>query len=293
MRPDLTLPAGVQLAYGGGLPSLLIHTQHSFAQLYAHGAHVSSWMPHPHEMILWMSDQSVYALDKPLRGGVPLIFPWFGPRADHPEAPSHGFARVHSWELQEVETADDITLRFRLASNPETSALWPHRFEAQFSVTVGVALTMQLQVTNTDASAWSFEAALHTYFAVGDVRQVQVTGLENTRYLDKTDAMREKTQHGPISITSETDRVYLDTKATCTLHDPVLKRRIIVEKSGSDSTVVWNPWIEKAAKMPDFGDDEWSQMLCIETANVGDSAITLEAQQSHSMSARIAVEAAL
>lgn len=289
-----SLPEGVRLIADGPLPYLQVAAAQADARIYLQGAHLAHFQPRSHNAVLWMSEKSDYSPDKPLRGGVPLVFPWFGMRADHPESAQHGFARLLSWNLDSAEAlSDDIILRFGLSSDDKTLGLWPHRFEAQFIVTVGATMTMALQITNTDQAAWDFEAALHTYFAVGDVRQVQVTGLENTRYIDKPDARREKDQgSAPITIAAETDRVYLDTTATCTLHDPILKRRIIVEKSGLHSTVVWNPWIEKAARMPDFGDDEWPQMLCIESANVGDSAVTLAPGKTHSMQARISVEPA-
>ena len=137
-------------------------------------------------------------------------------------------------------------------------------------------------------AAFAFEEALHTYFQVGDVRRVSVEGLENADYLDKTDAGRRKTQPPePIRIAGETDRLYLNTTSACVLRDPVLERTITIEKEGSANTVVWNPWIAKAKAMPDFGDDEWPGMICVETANAGESAIRLEPGRTHRMSARI------
>jgi D-hexose-6-phosphate mutarotase len=65
---------------------------------------------------------------------------------------------------------------------------------------------------------------------------------------------------------------------------------LVVEKAGSNATVVWNPWIAKAKAMPDFGDDEWPGMLCIETCNVQQYAITLAPGESHTMIATIRAE---
>jgi glucose-6-phosphate 1-epimerase len=138
---------------------------------------------------------------------------------------------------------------------------------------------------------FTFEEALHTYFAVADVRQVSVEGLANTDYLDKVENFKRKTQSPePIRIVGETDRVYLNTTSTCVVRDPGLGRTITIEKEGSGTTVVWNPWIAKAKAMPDFGDDEWPHMICVETANVGDGAVRLEAGRSHQMKVRIRVE---
>jgi D-hexose-6-phosphate mutarotase len=164
-------------------------------------------------------------------------------------------------------------------------------FALRYCVTVGDALALSLEVRNTTATPVRFEEALHTYLAVGDVREVGIAGLTGAEYLDKADGGKRKTQGSePIRITAETDRLYLNTRATCTVTDPVWKRRLIIEKAGSDATVVWNPWIAKAKAMPDFGDDEWPQMLCIETGNCADHAITLPPGEAHTLQAIIRVE---
>ncbi|HEX8235038.1 MAG TPA: D-hexose-6-phosphate mutarotase [Abditibacteriaceae bacterium] len=284
--------AGVRQASGeGGLPCILVETELATAQIYTHGAHVAQFQPRGHAAVLWMSTHSAFTADKPLRGGVPICFPWFGPRADDASSPAHGFARLREWQLAATEQneAGDVTLRFALAADAETLALWPHRFACEYSVSVGAALELSLRVTNTDNHAWTFEEALHTYFVARDVRQVSISGLASTRYIDKADESREKEQSGDITFTGETDRAYLDTSADCILTDPQLARRIRVSKQGSQTTVVWNPWTKKAAAMPDFGDDEWPQMLCIETANALRNAVTLQAGDSHTMQARLEV----
>jgi glucose-6-phosphate 1-epimerase len=161
----------------------------------------------------------------------------------------------------------------------------------QYRVTVGSALKLALDVRNTSVRAITFEEALHTYLVVSDVRQVSVAGLGRTQFLDKTDGARRKTQGSePIRITGETDRVYLNTQATCVVDDPAGDRRLVVDKRGSDVTVLWNPWIAKAHAMPDFGDDEWPQMLCIESCNVAEHAVTLPPGCRHEMRATIRSE---
>jgi glucose-6-phosphate 1-epimerase len=289
---NLNSSAGVCPATGeGGLPCIFVETELATAQIYTHGAHVAHFQPRGQEPVLWMSAQSAFAADKPLRGGVPICFPWFGPRTDDASAPAHGFARLREWQLSasEQSEAGEVTLRFALAADDATLALWPHRFACEYSVAVGTTLEMSLRVTNMDDHSWTFEEALHTYFVAGDVREVSVSGLANTRYIDKTDDLKEKQHSGDITFTGETDRAYLDTTADCILTDPRLSRRIRVSKQGSQMTVVWSPWIKKSAAMPDFGDDEWPQMLCIETANALSNAIELQPGESHTMQARIEV----
>ena len=191
------------------------------------------------------------------------------------------------WSL--LDRRDDCAT-FQLRSNEETRAKWPHEFEATYVVTVGETLTTALTVKNIDRSTFTFEAALHSYFTVGDVRKIRVRGLEGASYLDRLQPGRRFTQAGePITFTAETDRTYVNTESAITIDDPVLSRSIRIEKSGSRSTVVWNPWIDKARSMPDFGDDAWTGMVCIETANAAENAITLSPSDSDTITSTVSL----
>ncbi|MDB6173143.1 MAG: aldose epimerase [Chthoniobacteraceae bacterium] len=238
-----------------------------------------------------MSAASHFSPGKAIRGGVPICFPWFGPRAGHPESPAHGFARTTAWEVESVECAADIvTLILRLNATDKTRALWPHDFVLRHRITIGATLEMTLETQNLSTTPFDIEEALHTYFVVSNARNVSISGLSNSAYVDKVDAGARKVQDSaPIRITGETDRVYPSSQSACVIEDPGLQRRITVEKSGSDTTVVWNPWIAKASSMADFGDDEWPGMLCVETANSGENAVTVSPGESHSMTASISV----
>ncbi len=275
----------------GDLLRLVIHSPLAEAHIYLHGAHVSHFQPRGAAPVLFMSEHSLFAPDKPIRGGVPVIFPWFGPRAGHPDAPAHGFVRLAEWHVESLAIDGDetVTVVFGLQASDRTRALWPHDFALRYRAVIGRTLTLTLEVENQGTAPFTFENALHTYFAVGDVRETATTGLEDAEYLDKTDGLQRKKQsHEPIRISQETDRVFEHTRKTCVLDDINLKRRITVEKSGSQTTVVWNPWVAKAAAMTDFGHDEWPRMLCIETANAGANALTLAPGQTHAMRAVIA-----
>ena len=296
-RPNLSrfeIPGIATFETGeGGLLRLAIDSPLATAHIYLHGAHVTHFQPKAAAPVLFMSRQSFFAPGKPIRGGVPLIFPWFGPRAGHPEAPAHGFARTNEWSVESltIDGEQVVTAVFQLGASDQTRAAWPHDFSLRFRVVVGRTLTMTLETENTGDAPFTFEDALHTYFTVRDVRETATTGLENTDYLDKTNGMQRQPQGPePIRITQETDRLYEGTHTTCALDDVGLKRRITIEKSGSQTTVVWNPWIAKAAAMPDFGDDEWPAMLCIETANASANAITLAPGQTHATRAVICVD---
>jgi glucose-6-phosphate 1-epimerase len=287
LPPTVTLDSGE-----GGLPRLNIVNRHGRAQIYLHGAHVAAWEPAGHEPVIWMSRSSHWDATKPIRGGVPICFPWFGPHPIDASAPAHGFARLVDWALIEARDGDGgaTHLAFELSTLNPPFAAWPHAFAAVYRVTIAASLTLALEVRNPGATAFTFQEALHTYFAVRDVRGIEIAGLEGADYLDKVGGTAQRNQGpDPIRFTGETDRVYVNTQTACTIDDPGRRRRIVVRKSGSDATVVWNPWVDKARAMPDFGDDEWPAMVCVETCNVNVHAVTLAAGARHTMTATIEV----
>jgi glucose-6-phosphate 1-epimerase len=277
----------------GGLKRLLVTSSQASAEIYLHGAHLTHFQPRGGRPVLFTSGKSWFEPGKPIRGGIPICFPWFTTGADGKRMPSHGFARLAEWELASAEQGSDgtIELVLRLSSNEKTRQYWEADFEIEYRLQIGVSLHAQLCVRNKSRHSISIEEALHTYLAVSDVRHVTVEGLANTTYLDTVGAPRKRSQDDvPITIAGETDRVYLDTQSTCFVDDPGRQRRLIVEKTGSKATVLWNPWIAKAKAMPDFGDDEWPRMLCIETCNVREYAVALEPDQTHAMETKIRVE---
>jgi glucose-6-phosphate 1-epimerase len=276
-----------------GLTRAVIATPLAEAEIYLHGAHVTSWVPRGQRPVLFTSSRSLYVPGKPIRGGVPLVFPWFGPRGGGQSGPMHGFARLMEWTVEGSRRRPDGTVELDLTLRPDdvTRELGFSDFQLTFYVAVGSQLQMSLEVRNSSGTALPFETAMHTYFAVGDIQQVAISGLEGTTYIDKTDGFRRKLQPvGPIRIAKETDQVHVNTTATCAIDDPAWQRRIVVEKSGSATTVVWNPWIEKTRTLADMAPEEWRGMLCVETANAGEDAVQLAPGATHRMSATIRVE---
>jgi glucose-6-phosphate 1-epimerase len=274
----------------GDLLQLSVTTPLAEARIYLHGAHPAHFQPAGGAPVLFLSEHSHFAPGKAIRGGVPVIFPWFGAHPTHANLPAHGFARTMPWEVESVALDGNQTVIavFRLDSNEETRALWPHDFSLRHRVVIGKQLVMTLEVQNESNAPFQFEEALHTYFAVGDIRKVTATGLENCPYIDKTDAFQRKTQGPePIRITSETDRVFENTRAAVLINDAAGGRKIRVEKGGSATTVIWNPWETKAASMTDFGREDWRRMFCVETANASANAITLKPRARHAMRAAI------
>ena len=277
----------------GGLPRARISGARADAELYLQGAHLTRWQPHGAAPVLFLSPRAAYAPGKTIRGGVPLVFPWFGAHAINPRAPMHGVARTRPWRLVTSGPGDDggTVLELALEDDEATRRLWPAAFALRYRVTVGDVLHLALEVVNTSPAPFTFEAALHTYLAVGDVEAVTVTGLEHATYLDKVDAFaRKRHGDGPLRLSGETDRVFLGTRARCTVDDRALGRRLVVDKAGSATTVVWNPWGLRTRDIADLEPDGWRRLLCVETANAADDAVTLGAGERHVMSATIRVE---
>jgi glucose-6-phosphate 1-epimerase len=258
----------------GELPMLEISTGWSAAEIYLNGAHVTHFARKGEPPLLFLSQCSRFEKGQPIRGGVPVIFPWFGPREGMSQ---HGFARVKSWEVKELETGADgsVSVRFSLPDCPEASGFPP--FNAQYIVTVAESLSLELLIENRSSDqSFHFEDCLHTYFEVGDIDAVSVVGLKGRYYLDKVAGFARKSEEYPeIKVKSEVDRVYLDATEKVEILDRVIGRRIRIEKENSRSTVVWNPWIDKAQQMPDFGNDEYKRMVCVESGNVGKERVEL------------------
>src|SRR4051812_26105965 len=250
---SLAVPNAVRFESGnGGLLRAVLTSASGDPELSLQGAHVTHFQPRGQQPVLFVSAQSQFRADKPIRGGIPICFPWFAAKADDPNAPMHGFARTMLWTVESAKRVDDdrASVTLSLRSNERTRALWPHDFGARYTVSIGATLDIALEVTNESPGPFKFEEALHSYFAVGDVRRARVGGLEGAEFLDKvTGNTRRRQPDSPIEFTGETDRVYLHTPATAVVDDPALGRRIRVAKSGSHTTVVWNPWTAKAKSM--------------------------------------------
>ena len=274
------LPGQVRiLANSGSLPKIVVTSRFSTAEIYPHGAHITHFQKNGEPPLLFLSRKSLFTPTKAIRGGIPICFPWFGAREG---AIMHGVARLSEWELSETAAAPDGSVKvvFTLPSNILMQAGWPAA-TVTFTVTIAETLTMELSVANVTTQDFIFEACLHTYFHIGDIAQVSIAGLKGLTYLDKVDNFARKQEAtDAVKISSEVDRVYLNSTGTVKVHDAKLRRTLTVEKSGSASTVVWNPWIEKAKAMSDFVPDEYKEMICVEGGNVGDSKVTISPGKS-------------
>jgi glucose-6-phosphate 1-epimerase len=285
------IPGVVRVVEGnGGLSKVVATTGEAAGEIYLHGAHVTSWRPHGADEVLFVSAASHWQRERPIRGGIPICFPWFADKSDDAKAPAHGFVRTAAWQLDSIEPAGKaIAVTLSTTSNAETKRWLPADFHLRYRVTFAATLTLELTVSNRGAGPFRFEEALHTYFHVGQIEQVRIHGLDASQYLDKTDAFRVKVQQGPLVISSQTDRVFLNTKGPVDVEYGSLGRRIRIAKENSLTTVVWNPWLEKARALSDFGNDEWKQMVCVETCNVVAYAVELAPGKDHQMEAVISL----
>ena len=265
-----------------GYPILTVDHPLVKARVALHGAHLLEWTPVGHP-VLYLSPDAIYRNGKAVRGGIPICWPWFGPHPTRPELPAHGLARTRAWELADAEEdADGVTLRFNLPDDDDTRKLWPEPFALELTMRLGSKLEMSLLMENHAHHPITISSALHTYLAVGDIRQIFLTGLEGANYLDEVGQPTERTQAGEIRFASEVDRIYAAAPAV-TVHDPVFERRLRITPTGSGSTVVWNPWIEKSRKLTDLPDDDYQRFVCVETTNAWQDLVKLEPGDCHTL----------
>jgi glucose-6-phosphate 1-epimerase len=285
--PKAAVPGRVALLDGQNeMPTLEVSTAWSTAEIYLYGAHVTRFTRKGEQSLLFMSQCSRFEPGQAIRGGIPVILPWFGMREG---LPTHGFARLKTWELKEVICAPDgsVSVRLHLPDCPEASAFVP--FSADYTVTVNQSLQLELLINNCSSSdTLPLETCLHTYFEIGDITAISVEGLKGLDYLDKVeDFARKRETDDCIRFSSEVDRVYLNSTGTVDIVDPRYGRRIRIEKEGSASTVVWNPWSAKAQQMPDFGNEEYMRMVCVESGNVSANSLKLSPGKSAKLRVRL------
>ena len=289
LKERFGIPGVAEILTGnGGLAKVVVFAPEATGEMYLHGAQVTSWISSGRNEALYVSPNSIWQDGRAIRGGVPICFPWFGDKQGDPSAPAHGFVRTKSWELEGIESrGEGIEVTMSTTSDDVTRKWWPFDFRLICRGTFARGLQIDLIVTNSGSSAFWFEEALHAYFAVGDAESALVHGLDATRYIDKTDNRVQKLQSGDIYITAETDRVYLDTTGPVELVDLATSRRIHIWKQSSQTTVVWNPWMEKSIALKDLGPEQWKEFVCIETANVAPLALKLGPGETHTMVVKV------
>jgi len=274
-------------------PFISIKNEHASAIISIYGAHILSYNPlqKSDEDLLFVSPKAIFKHGKAIRGGIPLCWPWFGKYPESSDTNSgrgmHGFARNQMWLLKETGTnrENETLITLALSDNEASRKIWPHTFELELKVTVGKTLKLELTTLNTSKESFVMTQALHTYFSVGDISHVSVNGLDSTDYLDTTkDSWPTVKQQGDILFDQRTDRIYTQAPPQVTLVDKMLKRQTLISSTNSNSTVVWNPWVDISKEMVDLEDDSYKNFVCVETTNAASDSIEVKPNESFCLS---------
>jgi len=277
----------IQFKFGeGNVPVVEIRNEQATALISLQGAHVLSWIPQGQGEVIWLSSDAGFVPGKSVRGGIPVCWPWFGAHETNSSYPAHGFARTIFWQVSNVQQlpSGETQISFKLETqqlDQTIQVMWPQPTTLEYVITVGKTLVLELTSFNKSKQSIVIGQALHTYFDVEKISHTTVYGLEGKAYLDKPDNFKSKQQLGSININDEVDRIYLQTADDVIIDNK--KRKIIIKKQGSQSTVVWNPGKKVADKMGDLGKDGYMQMLCVESANAANDTVTIEAGGKHKL----------
>jgi glucose-6-phosphate 1-epimerase len=267
------------------------------------GAHIVSYQIDGDQPLIWSNPGAVFKHGKAIRGGMPICWPWFGNFQRNPQsvqamrqssepANAHGEVRALDWELMGMgEDGDALIVEFIQPKAEGHLPGWPHTVGLKLQIRLDSALNVSLVSFNAGPEDVTLSQALHSYFAVSDIKQVSIEGLDGVSYLNTLESWEtQNVQVGDITFTGETDRIYQDTPDLISIVDPEWKRRIQIQTIGSNSSVVWNPWIEKTKTLGDMQADGWQNMVCVETANVMSDIVTLKPGDMHMMSVSIWAE---
>jgi D-hexose-6-phosphate mutarotase len=287
----MNLPSSVRrVELVPGYPVYEIQHPAVIARVALHGAQLLEWTPLDQKPVIYVSPEAIYHEGKAVRGGIPVCWPWFGHHESDPQLPQHGFVRSRFWELAEASESDTgVRFKFTIRDSEETRRLWPHAFHLTLEMRIGAELHLALETENTGDAPFTITEALHTYFSVGDIRKVSIEGLDGADYLDTVGPKQERHQTGNILIDREVDRAYR-TSSEVQINDRAQGRVISIKNEGSQTAVVWNPWIAKAASLADLPDEDYQRFVCVETANAWNDHITLAPGAKHRLATTIRVD---
>lgn len=249
------------------------------ADVFLHGAHVGAWMGPNGEDLLFMSAKSNFERGKPIRGGIPLIFPQFGKG----ELPSHGFARTSMWDIKETSLAGpgQPQITFKLEDSPSTRSIWPNQFVLEYTVTLSDRLKTTLKVINCGTTPFVFYAGFHNYFRIADINRTEIRGFKDVTFMDMVRERRYAVQNSePLALEEHTDSVYLNAPDTVVIQDRLMNREYTLVKHNLKDIVVWNPWENGSRAIPDLGGQEYLSFVCVEPAVVNQK-ITLNPRDKH------------
>lgn len=283
--PDIEVASAYEIAdhiwtdlLAPSYPVIHLSNSHGAAAIALHGAHVVSYTPTHQKPVIFTSQKAIYKEGKAIRGGIPICWPWFSAHPSDATLPSHGYARNQFWEI--------ISSDHSQGSTTITLEIVHHQLKATVTISLGESLEIILKTTNLSEVTQTIGGALHSYLNISNIEKISISGLENTHYID-TLTETEELQDGDVFINEEIDRIYVNTSETVSIYDPEWNRTIFIDKTGSQSTVVWNPWIEKSNRIVDLGDDEYRKFVCIEPANALADVYHLAPDASHTLTTKI------
>lgn len=293
---------GITIELHQQLLAIRVDNNEASATVFLQGAQITDFQTKGCKPLIWCSDQSDYKPGVPLRGGIPICWPWFGELAmnavevkqqiadggSDPQLPAHGFVRHLPWQLSAIDTTDNhaTQLVFKLILDGTEHPHWSLPAELTYTVTVGNKLSLQLSVNNTGNQPINFSSALHTYYAIDAIENIAIHGLEKCNYIDCMDDWQEKAQRGQLCVDREVDRIYHGDTGHITIAEKN-QRDVIIASRGSRSAVIWNPWIEKSSRLSHFPDHAYKKMLCVETANADRDFVALSPKQTHTLAVTI------
>ncbi|WP_422479385.1 D-hexose-6-phosphate mutarotase [Pleomorphochaeta sp. DL1XJH-081] len=275
----------------GGLPAIHIDNDLAECTIFLYGAHIASFKPKGTSEVLFMSPHSAFEKGVPIRGGIPVCFPWFGKHPHRDDLFLHGLVRTQVWKLERISTGEDksTTLVLSTCDDETTRTIWPHRFAINLTVSVAHSLTVEIEVRNTDTESFTYEEAFHTYFSVDDVQQCRVEGLEGLQARNRLANEERYIQSGPVTVSDEFVRLFEKVNEDVVLKDSNDTRVIALHHDAFNQVLVWNPGQISGMANPEIA-EAWNTFVCVEHANCLDALITLQPQEVHRSSIVISPE---
>ena len=282
------LPASTLFPSAGELPIIECITPKCRALIALQGAQLLSFTPVGGDDLLWLSPLETFAPGKAIRGGIPLCLPWFGVNRREPDLPKHGFARNQSWTVDNVveSAAGDLLLSFLFQPTLADLQVFPWAFSAQLDVRLSDSLELTLTIDNTSGEAMPLSFAMHSYFKVSAVDDINLEGVLGAGYLDNCQQLARFRQDEILRFDGEIDRVYEALGGEQCIIDG--DRQTKISGSACDTVVVWNPGAELALTMSDVG-VHYSDYLCVERDMAFADELLIAAGERHQSTMALAV----
>ncbi len=262
----------------GHLPFIFIQNKQASAIISLHGAQILSYKPHRQEEdLLFVSQNSWYEEGKAIRGGIPLCWPWFGPDPKELQRPDHGFVRNGLWDIVSTEATskNETKIIFRFDASEKSASYWSHPFILELEVIISDTLSVNLITHNTGDDTFTITQALHAYFNVGHINEIEILGLDNSAYLDKAKNEEEYRQTGNLIINTEVNRIYKFIENPLVIQDNKFNRKIVITATHHKTAVVWNPGVDLPPTITDLESKDYQRFVCVESGNVSSDTIEI------------------